>query len=100
MPLAVQVGYGLDWKGLGCWGVAKCTGHTQCHACPHGLLVDAGCASKTGRQRIESVCTMQVFRLNTGVSCGRGQGFRGIYARKDSGETAAWGLGGPFRLII
>lgn len=28
-PLAVHVGYGLDWKGLGRWGVAKWKGHTH-----------------------------------------------------------------------
>lgn len=94
---------GRDWTGrdwAGSWAVGKWPSvrGTRCHACPHGLLVDAGCASETGRQRIEPVCTMQVFWFNTGASCGRGgrgQGFRGIYARKDSGETVQRGAWGP-----
>lgn len=42
------------------------------------------------------------FGSTRGRRGGRGQGFRGIYARrKDCGETVTWGLGGgPFGLII
>lgn len=54
-----RVGVVGEWPGVR---------DTRCHACPHGLLVDAGCASETGRQRIEAVCTMQVFWFNTGAA--------------------------------
>lgn len=57
---------GRDWV-VGEWPSGRGT-HTRCHACPHGVVVDAGCVSETGRQRIETVCTMQVFWFNTGAA--------------------------------